>query len=208
MFNSVILFRIVLKKHVNKINGFVYLFNYFVNLFKQNLKHNAMTTMEFNYQLTSLETSLERFAISLTQNVEDAKDLLQETFLKALSYKDKFAEHTNLKAWVFTIMKNTFINNYRRAVKSRTTFDNTDDLFFLNLNKESAYDTPEMTISAKEIEKKIENLEDEYRIPFKMHTAGYKYKEIADKLNLKIGTVKSRIFFSRQKLMETLKEYN
>ena len=166
-----------------------------------------MTTMEFNYQLTSLQTSLERFALSLTQNIEDARDLMQETFLKALSYRDKFTDHTNLKAWVFTIMKNTFINNYRRSVKSRTTFDNTDDLFFLNLNKEAADDTPEMSFSAMEIEKKIEALEDEYRIPFKMHTAGYKYKEIADKLNLKIGTVKSRIFFSRQKLMDSLKDF-
>ncbi len=166
-----------------------------------------MTTMEFNYQLTSLKTSLERFALSLTQNIEDARDLMQETFLKALSYRDKFTDHTNLKAWVFTIMKNTFINNYRRSVKARTTFDNTDDLFFLNLNKEAADDTPEMTLSAKEIEKRIESLEDEYRIPFKMHTAGYKYKEIADKLDLKIGTVKSRIFFSRQKLMDSLKDF-
>ena len=166
-----------------------------------------MTTMEFNYQLTGLKTSLERFALSLTQNIEDARDLMQETFLKALSYRDKFTDHTNLKAWVFTIMKNTFINNYRRSVKARTTFDNTDDLFFLNLNKEAANETPEMTLSAQEIEKKIESLEDEYRIPFKMHTAGYKYKEIADKLDLKIGTVKSRIFFSRQKLMESLKDY-
>lgn len=166
-----------------------------------------MTTIEFNYELTSLKSSLERFALSLTQNIEDARDLMQETFLKALSYRDKFTDHTNLKAWVFTIMKNTFINNYRRSVKARTTFDNTDDLFFLNLNKEAANDTPEMTLSAKEIEKRIDSLEDEYRIPFKMHTAGYKYKEIADKLDLKIGTVKSRIFFSRQKLMDSLKDF-
>lgn len=166
-----------------------------------------MTAVEFNYQLTSLEKNLERFALSLTQDMEDARDLLQETFVKAISYRDKFTDHTNLKAWVFTIMKNTFINNYRRAVKSRTTFDNTDDLYFLNINRESAEDTPESTLSADEISKKIENLEDEYRIPFKMHIAGYKYKEIADQLNLKIGTVKSRIFFSRQKLMEALKDY-
>ena len=166
-----------------------------------------MTAVEFNYQLTSLQDNLERFALSLTQNIEDAKDLLQETFLKAISYRDKFTDHTNLKAWVFTIMKNTFINNYRRSVKTKTTFDNTDDLYFLNLNKESIDETPEMSLSAREIEKKIDNLEDEYRIPFKMHTAGYKYKEIAEKLDLKIGTVKSRIFFSRQKLMDSLHDF-
>ena len=166
-----------------------------------------MTAMEFNYQLTNLSGNLERFALSLTSNMEDAKDLLQETFLKAISYRDKFEDNTNLKAWTFTIMKNTFINNYRRAVKSNTTFDHTDDLYFLNLKQESGYNNPDSSLSTKEIEKKINKLEDEFRVPFLMHTQGYKYKEIADKLNLKIGTVKSRIFFTRKKLMESLKDY-
>jgi RNA polymerase sigma factor (sigma-70 family) len=166
-----------------------------------------MTAMEFNYQLTNLSGNLERFALSLTSNMEDAKDLLQETFLKAISYRDKFEDNTNLKAWTFTIMKNTFINNYRRAVKSNTTFDHTDDLYFLNLKQESGYNNPDSSLSTKEIEKKINKLEDEFRVPFLMHTQGYKYKEIADKLDLKIGTVKSRIFFTRKKLMESLKDY-
>ena len=87
-----------------------------------------MTAVEFNYQLTSLSGNLERFAMSLTANLEDAKDLLQETFAKAIAYRDKFEDNTNLKAWTFTIMKNTFINNYRRNVKANTTFDHTDDL--------------------------------------------------------------------------------
>jgi RNA polymerase sigma-70 factor (ECF subfamily) len=163
-----------------------------------------MTAIEFNYQLTSLSQSLERFAFSLTSNTEDARDLLQETFVKAISYRDKFAEDTNLKAWTFTIMKNTFINNYRRLVKSNTTFDHTDDLYYLNLNRESGFETPEATISAKEIEKHIDRLEDEFRVPFQMHLQGYKYKEIADNLDLKIGTVKSRIFFTRKRLMNSL----
>jgi RNA polymerase sigma factor (sigma-70 family) len=97
-----------------------------------------MTAMEFNYQLTNLSGNLERFALSLTSNSEDAKDLLQETFAKAITYRDKFEDNTNLKAWTFTIMKNTFINNYRRTVKSNTTFDNTEDLYYLNLGKETA----------------------------------------------------------------------
>lgn len=167
-----------------------------------------MTAMEFNYQLTGLKGNLERFALSLTQNMEDSKDLLQETYLKAIAYRDKFVDHTNLKAWTFTIMKNTFINNYRKSVKSNTTFDNTDDLYYLNLSKESGgTDSPESTYSTMEIEKAINNLEDEFRIPFMMHVKGYKYKEIAEKLDLKIGTVKSRIFFTRKKLMEALKDY-
>jgi RNA polymerase sigma factor (sigma-70 family) len=166
-----------------------------------------MTAIEFNYQLTGLSSNLERFALSLTANREDAKDLLQETFAKAISYRDKFMDNTNLKAWTFTIMKNTFINNYRRASKANTTFDNTDDLFYLNLKKESHSDSPESEYTTKEINKAIDELEDEFRIPFLMHTQGYKYKEIADELELKIGTVKSRIFFTRKKLMEKLSDF-
>ena len=166
-----------------------------------------MTAIEFNHQLTRLSDNLERFALSLTSNIEDARDLLQETFAKAITYRDKFEENTNLKAWTFTIMKNTFINNYRRNVKANTTFDNTDDLYYLNLSKESNNDTPDSSLFTEEIEKNINALEDEFRIPFLMHVQGFKYKEIAEKLNLKIGTVKSRIFFTRKKLMEALKDY-
>jgi RNA polymerase sigma factor (sigma-70 family) len=168
-----------------------------------------MTALEFNYQLTNLSDSLERFAYSLTTNREDARDLLQETFVKAISYRDKYADDTNLKAWTFTIMKNTFINNYRRAVKTSTTFDHTDDLYYLNLRRESRTEGPESAFSEKEIESHINKLDDEFRVPFKMHLKGYKYKEIANRLDLKIGTVKSRIFFSRKKLMESLgPDYN
>jgi len=148
---------------------------------------------------------LERFAYSLTANHEDARDLLQETYLKALTYKDKFEDNTNIKAWTFTIMKNTFINNYRKAVKQNTTFDSSDNQFMINSKSENY--GPDSMYSHSEISKKIDALEDDFRLPFQMHTSGYKYKEIADKLNLKIGTVKSRIFFSRQKLMTALKDY-
>ncbi len=164
-----------------------------------------MSQQEFNTALIELEPNLERFAYSLTANHEDARDLLQETYLKALTYKDKFEDNTNIKAWTFTIMKNTFINNYRKAVKQNTTFDSSDNQFMINSKSENF--GPDSMYSHSEISKKIDALEDDFRLPFQMHTSGYKYKEIADKLNLKIGTVKSRIFFSRQKLMTALKDY-
>ena len=167
-----------------------------------------MTAIEFNYQLTGLSSNLQKFALSLTSNMDDAKDLLQETFLKAISYRDKFTENTNLKAWTYTIMKNTFINNYRKSIKANTTFDNTKDLFYLNVNGENNNHNPDSSYSTREIEKKIELLDDEFKIPFKMHVEGFKYKEIAEELDLKIGTVKSRIFFARKKLMEALPDYN
>jgi len=166
-----------------------------------------MTALEFNHQLISLEDKLSRFALSLTADKDDAKDLLQETLYKAIVYRDQFVQYTNLKAWTYTIMKNTFINNYRRSVRQNTTFDNTKDLFFLNQNKDTITVSPDSSFSAQEINRIIDSLEDEFKIPFKMHTEGYKYKEIAQKLDLKIGTVKSRIFFTRKKLMDALKDY-
>ena len=166
-----------------------------------------MLKNNFNYQLLNLQSSLERFALSLTMNSEDANDLLQETLLKALTYKDKYQDETNLKAWAFTIMRNTFINNYRKNVKRKTTNDSTDNSFFIDQSTNYTQDTPDMRFSSNEITKKIDALTDEFRIPFLMHTEGYKYKEIAEELDLKIGTVKSRIFFSRQKLMKELEGY-
>ncbi len=167
-----------------------------------------MTAIEFNQQLLSLSPNLKKFAYSLTSDYEDAQDLTQETFLKALAYRDKFEDYSNLKAWTFTIMKNTFINNYRRMIKQNTTFDNTKDLYFINQTKESEFLTPESELNFDEINKSIESLENEYKEPFLMHVNGYKYKEIADKLELKIGTVKSRIFFTRKKLMEKLRDFD
>ncbi len=166
-----------------------------------------MTAIEFQHKLISLEGNLDRFAYSLTLNKEDAKDLVQETFLKALIYKDKFIHNDNFKAWTYTIMKNTFINNYRRNVRQNTHRDLTKENFYLNYPKATGTDDPDSSFTTVELNKNIEQLEDDFRVPLKMHHDGYKYKEIAEKLNLNIGTVKSRIFFSRKKLMEMLKDY-
>lgn len=166
-----------------------------------------MTALEFNHQLIDLEDKLERFAMSLTSNREEAKDLLQETYYKALANRDKFIGYSNLKAWTFTIMKNTFINNYRKKQKENTHNDQTENNFFINQSEEQTPISPDSEYSIIEINKKIEDLPNEFKIPFKMFLAGYKYKEIAEKLELKIGTVKSRIFFTRKKLSEKLQGY-
>jgi RNA polymerase sigma factor (sigma-70 family) len=163
-----------------------------------------MTAVEFNYKLLGLQKNLKYFAYTLTSNYEDAQDLVQETYLKALTNRDKFTANTNLKAWTFTIMKNTFINNYRQSVRNNTILDKTDDLYYLNLTKESGIGLPDADISAKDIQREIKRIDEDQRMPFEMYNQGYKYKEIAEKLNLSIGTVKSRIFFTRKKLMEAL----
>lgn len=166
-----------------------------------------MSQVHFSQKLLSLEDSLKYYALSLTSDMDRANDLLQETFLKALTYQDKFAENTNFKAWVYTIMKNTFINDYRKASKSRNSLSGSNSEFHLKIAKDKIYPSPDSFYSSNEIEKSISSLDDEYRIPFQMFLDGYKYKEIAEKLGLPLGTVKSRIFFTRKKLTATLKEF-
>lgn len=166
-----------------------------------------MTQLDFNNNLIGMRPNLQRFAMSLTSDRDTALDLVQDTYLKAITFKDKFVDYTNLKAWVFTIMKNTFINNYRRNIKENTIIDGTQELYYINQPYDKGSISPESNYAENEIEKAIDSLEDEFRIPFRMHIEGYKYKEIAEKLNLNIGTVKSRIFFTRQKLMQMLKDY-
>ena len=166
-----------------------------------------MTQLQFNTALLGLQDKLLYYALSLTSDHEKAQDLLQETSLKALTYRDKFAQNTNFKAWIYTIMKNTFINNYRRNIKSKSTFDGANNDFLLKFSKDNNYPSPESIYSSKEIVKCINSLEDEYKVPFNMFLDGFKYKEIADELTLPLGTVKSRIFFTRKKLEKSLKDY-
>ena len=166
-----------------------------------------MGTQEFQDKLMSLQGNLLNFALMLTSDKENAHDLLQDTTLKALDNESKYVDNTNFKGWVFTIMRNIFINNYRRASRSATVVDQTEDLYHLNLSQDSGFATPEGTFSANEISAAINEFADEYRIPFSMHVAGYKYNEIAEKMNLPLGTIKSRIFFDRKKLQVRFADY-
>lgn len=167
-----------------------------------------MTAQEFQSGIIDLKSNLQRYALSLTLDRDNALDLVQDTFLKAIQNQDKFVDETNLKAWIFTIMKNTFINNYRRKMRENTMMDGTQELYYINLPADKGNISPESSYAEKEVERAIDTLNDDYRLPFRMHLDGYKYEEIAEKLNLKLGTVKSRIFFARQKLMGILKDYN
>lgn len=171
------------------------------------LKIKVMSTNKFQERLLKLQDNMMNFAFILTSDKEEAKDLLQDTTLKVLDNEDKYIDNVNFKGWVFTIMRNIFINNYRRIVRSQTIVDKTEDLYHLNLPQESGFSTPEGSFNVKEITKAINSFSDEYRIPFSMHVAGYKYNEIAEKMNLPLGTVKSRIFFARQRLQGILKDY-
>ena len=167
-----------------------------------------MATANFQTRLMDLQSNLLNFAYMLTSNRDDAYDLLQNTTLKALDNADKYVDNTNFKGWVFTIMRNIFINNYRRASRSATVIDQTEDLYHLNLSQDSGLESPEGSFAAQEITQAINEFDEKYRVPFSMHVAGYKYNEIADELGLPLGTIKSRIFFARQELQTRFADYN
>ncbi|MDZ4708702.1 MAG: RNA polymerase sigma factor [Saprospiraceae bacterium] len=153
--------------------------------------------------LPALNTHKERllsFAFNLTKNSDDAKDLLQETYFRALTNQDKFQEGTNIKAWLLTIMRNIFINNYRKKLKTRVLFDSTDNLYFLNSGPNHIGNQGETNMLLDELNQMVGELDESIRYPFIKHFEGFKYQEIADDMHLPLGTVKSRIFFARQDL--------
>ena len=166
-----------------------------------------MRTATFTQNLLSLQTELRNFAFKLTADYEDANDLLQETTLKALDNEAKYTEETNFKGWMYTIMRNLFINNYRKTLRDQTYVDKTDNQFYLNSGVDVEADSMEGAYDAKEMRRIVNALPKEYRIPFTMYVAGFKYREIAEKLDLPLGTVKSRIFFTRQRLQRELKDF-
>jgi RNA polymerase sigma factor (sigma-70 family) len=166
-----------------------------------------MTTLEFSYSLNKLSSSLKPFALKLTRDMDDANDLLQDTMVKAFTNKDKFTEGTNLKAWLYTIMKNTFITNYQRMVRRGTFVDTTDNLHYLNSGDTLVENGAYGDFAMDDIYHAIEKLDDVYKVPFMMHYRGFKYHEIADKLNIPIGTVKNRIHIARKLLKEDLQVY-
>lgn len=164
-----------------------------------------MNSSQFQEKILGIQGNMYNFAMMLTANKDDAQDLLQDTTLKALDNQEKYVDNINFKGWVLTIMRNIFINNYRKVVRSQTIIDKTEDLYHLNLSQDSGFDTPEGAFTIKEINQAINNLNNDLKMPFSLFLAGYKYNEISEKLNLPLGTVKSRIFFARQELQKTLK---
>jgi RNA polymerase sigma-70 factor (ECF subfamily) len=162
-----------------------------------------MTAVQFNSRVISIQPKLLRYALTLTYNEDDARDLLQDSILRALNFKDKFIENTNFNAWMHVIVRNTFINDYRKKARTSRKDTSMDEVPFLS-NFHATRETPEMYLSEANIRKTIELLDEDLKTPFNMYVFGYKYKEIAEKLNIPIGTVKSRISFARKKLQTIL----
>ena len=167
-----------------------------------------MTTIEFNFSLTQAAKSLKPFALRLTKDLDEANDLIQDTLMKAFLNKDKFNEGTNFKAWLYTIMKNTFITNYQKMIRKNTFIDSTDNLFHINSNESLTENEAISEFAQKDISNAIAKLDADYKTPFMMYFRGFKYEEIADKLRIPLGTVKNRIHIARKELKDMLKPYD
>lgn len=166
-----------------------------------------MSTVEFNQMLLTNAEFLRPFAITLTRDNESAKDLFQETLFRALANKDKYNVGTNIKAWLYTIMRNIFINNYRKKAKQNTVIDNSANDFLLDYNQSTITNAAEANLKYKEIKMAINKLPEIFKNPFLLYFDGFKYHEIADMLREPLGTIKSRIHFARKLLKSQLQRY-
>ena len=167
-----------------------------------------MDTTDIMNRVLTFDEPLRKYALSLSRNKEDAEDLVQDTYLKVMQNADRLSENSNLKAWVYTIMRNTFINGYRRKQRSRMVVDDTEDNILITNATTESNDAADTHLYVSEISRAISTMKDSQRDVFELFIDGFKYQEIADMLQISIGTVKSRIFFARQKLMNNLSGYS
>jgi RNA polymerase sigma factor (sigma-70 family) len=166
-----------------------------------------MSVLEFNQVLLNNTDFLKPFAFTLTRDTEAAKDLVQETMYRALANRDKYNVGTNIKAWLYTIMRNIFINNYRRKSKQAVVLDSSPNDFLINSNQPMVSNDAIATINIKEVKSAIHNLPEIFRNPFLLYFDGYKYHEIAEMLEEPLGTIKSRIHFARKLLKNQLQRH-
>lgn len=159
-----------------------------------------MSTIEFSKRLSQFQLFMYNFALRLTRNEERAKDLVQETSIRAFRYRENFKRGTNFKGWIATVMRNLFINQYRKDLKRRTVNEPVEQFEFALESKVITPNAGEANLRLAEIYKQINNIGKIYSIPFLMHFRGYEYQEIAEQLDLPMGTVKSRIHTARQKI--------
>jgi len=157
-----------------------------------------MSITEFNSLVLNHSESLKPFAISLTRDHEEAKDLCQETLYKAFAYREKYEQGTNIKAWLYTIMRNIFINSYRRNIRKKAVLDT------ISYSQSSYVSSSDISIKLKEIDAAIHSLPSIFKTACILYLQGYKYHEIAFALNEPLGTIKSRIHFAKKNLQKQL----
>ena len=165
-----------------------------------------MDVLQIQKDLIGMQDYMKNFARTLTKDEADAEDLTQDTTLRVLNNYDKFVDNVNFKGWVLKIMRNIFINNYHKLVRTQGIIDSNVDAYNVPLLSEGGENTPEGSMDIKEITQAIAALQPSLKEPFSMFVSGYKYNEIAETLGIPLGTVKSRIFFARQELQKKLRD--
>jgi len=166
-----------------------------------------MTQKEFSETVSQHAASLKPHARNFTRDDDDANDLLQETLLKATSFASKFEDGKNLRGWLFVIMKNTFLNNYKKSLKTRNLTVQDDEISSANLYQSAAQNDAIVSFALHDINTALALLPRTYAVPFIRYFEGYKYNEIVNQLNLPLGTVKTYIHEARTLLKKHLKQY-
>lgn len=158
--------------------------------------------------------ALYNFALRMTGNADDAHDLVQETYLKAFRFFDKFEQGTNCKAWLFRIMKNSYINMYRKEAKEPDKVDFDEVKEFYNSVRSSASDSNDLqekifgNLLDDEVTNALQSLPEDFRtVVILCDIEGFTYEEIADFIEAPIGTVRSRLHRGRKMLQKKLFEY-
>lgn len=172
-----------------------------------NLKTYPMEAAHFALESAKVEGMLFSHAMTLTRDEDDAKDLVQETLLKGVRFCGRFDPSTNLKGWLFVIMRNTFINNYRRAKAKQELITTEEEITYSQLAKSASSNHAVSSFALGDIAKAMDSLAGHYRIPFQRYFEGYKYEEIANELGIPLGTVKTRIHQAREQLKKYLRIY-
>ena len=167
-----------------------------------------MNKQDFTQGIIAMEQDLHRFAYKLTANRDSANDLVQDSVLQALDNQEKFTHAKNLKGWMYTIMRNIFVNNYRRAMREMNIIDDNYSIHQQSLIEDEDSDRFEFAYDMKQLNRIVHAIPEDMKVPFQMFVAGFKYREIAEKLGLPMGTVKSRLFFIRKRLKEELKDFS
>lgn len=167
-----------------------------------------MTNSEFEQEITRQQSVLFSFSLKLTRNYQDAQDLFQDGAARGFRYCFRFETGTNFRAWMSMIIRNTFINNFRIRKRSPIVNEPLETFLFAIENRNGITNQGERNLLFQDIYGMLDELSDLYSIPFILQYEGYEYKEIAQKLGLPLGTVKSRLYTARIQLQEKVMAKN
>lgn len=164
-----------------------------------------MEELSFDKQVIALKPKLESYLLKLAKDKNKAEDILQDVFYKAFKYQNRFQEGTNLGAWLITIARNTFYDSTTgRLSKTEKNTSYVDAIYDYQLVRNSDKNQALENLNLEVLWEVINSLDDAYKIPFVMSFRGHKYKEIAEHLDVPIGTIKNRIFTAREAIKEQL----